>query len=73
MKTNKTVQELIEFRTEYGLSRALMSGMFGISRFTLRNWEQGVRTPINPGLIDKILKLVELDPKRNIQFLKDNA
>lgn len=50
----KKIRELI------GLSQGDFAIMFGISRSTLQNWEQGIRQPTGPA--KALLKIVEADP-----------
>jgi putative transcriptional regulator len=48
-------------RERYGLSQAKFSALMGISVATLRNWEQGRRTP--EGSARVLLRVVEKHPE----------
>jgi putative transcriptional regulator len=48
-------------RKRLGLSQAEFSARFGIPPGTLRDWEQGRRTPEGPARV--LLKVIENDPK----------
>lgn len=48
-------------RKRLGLSQAEFSARFGIPPGTLRDWEQGRRSPEGPARV--LLKVIENDPK----------
>lgn len=48
-------------RTRAGLSQAAFAARIGVSMHTLRNWEQGRRTPEGPARV--LLALLERNPR----------
>ena len=44
-------QDVKAIRLRFGLSQSDFAAMLGISRGTLRNWEQGRRTPVGPASV----------------------
>ena len=54
-------------RAKLGASQAEFALMFGVSVATLRNWEQGRRTPDGPALA--LLRVAARNPKVVIQAL----
>jgi len=54
-------------RAKLGASQAEFALMIGVSVATLRNWEQGRRTPDGPALA--LLRVVARNPKAVIQAL----
>ena len=48
-------------RERLGISQAAFARMFGVSVWTLRNWEQGRRRPEGPARA--LLRFIELDPE----------
>lgn len=56
-------------RRKTGLSQQQFCATFGISLGTLRNWEQGLRTPHGPARV--LLKVVDRNPKAVIETLAD--
>jgi putative transcriptional regulator len=48
-------------RKRLGMSQAEFAARFGIPPGTLRDWEQGRRTPEGPARV--LLKVIETDPK----------
>lgn len=55
-------------RERTGTSQETFAALINISAKTLKNWEQGQRTPTGPARV--LLKLVEKDPKRIIKLLR---
>ncbi len=58
-------------RAKLGASQAEFALMIGVSVATLRNWEQGRRTPEGPALA--LLRVAARDPKAVIQALHSDA
>ena len=56
-----------EVRAKLGASQAEFALMIGVSVATLRNWEQGRRTPEGPALA--LLRVAARNPKAEIQAL----
>jgi putative transcriptional regulator len=56
-----------EVRAKLGASQAEFALMIGVSVATLRNWEQGRRTPDGPALA--LLRVAARNPKAVIQAL----
>lgn len=54
-------------RAKLGTSQAEFALMIGVSAATLRNWEQGRRTPDGPALA--LLRVAARDPKAVIEAL----
>jgi putative transcriptional regulator len=54
-------------RRKTGMSQQRFCATFGISLGTLRNWEQGLRTPRGPARV--LLKIVDRNPKAVIDTL----
>ncbi len=54
-------------RRKTGMSQQRFCATVGISLGTLRNWEQGLRTPRGPARV--LLKIVDLNPKAVIDTL----
>ena len=55
-------------RDKTGMSQQQFCAAFGISLGTLRNWEQGLRTPRGPARV--LLKVVDREPETVIRALK---
>lgn len=55
-------------REQTGTSQKAFAELINISAKTLKNWEQGQRTPTGPARV--LLKLVEKDPKGIIKLLR---
>jgi putative transcriptional regulator len=58
-------------RGRLGRSQAEFALMIGVSVATLRNWEQGRRTPEGPALA--LLRVVSAEPKAVVRALKGAA
>lgn len=58
-------------RAKLGASQAEFALMIGVSVATLRNWEQGRRTPEGPALA--LLRVAERNPKAVIQALHSES
>ncbi len=54
-------------RTGLGLTQAEFAALFGVSVHTLRNWEQGRRTPEGPACA--LLKVIEKEPEAALRAL----
>lgn len=54
-------------RTGLGLTQAAFAALFGVSVHTLRNWEQGRRTPEGPACA--LLKVIEREPEAALRAL----
>ena len=54
-------------RTRLGLTQAGFAALFGVSVHTLRNWEQGRRTPEGPARA--LLKVIEREPEAALRAL----
>ena len=59
--------EVKKIRDQYGLSQDKFAILMGISTATLRNWEQGRRTPDGPALA--LLRVAARNPKAVIEAL----
>jgi len=58
-------------RRKTGMSQQRFCATFGISLGTLRNWEQGLRSPRGPARV--LLKVVDKNPQAIIETLeRDN-
>jgi putative transcriptional regulator len=55
-------------RAKLGASQSEFALMIGVSVATLRNWEQGRRTPEGPALV--LLKVAEKNPKAVVEALQ---
>jgi putative transcriptional regulator len=55
-------------RDKTGMSQQQFCAAFGISLGTLRNWEQGLRSPRGPARV--LLKVVDREPETVIRALK---
>lgn len=58
---------IAELRRSMGLTQTDLAGLIGVPVSTLRNWEQGRRTPRGPALA--LLTAVERDPLHVIKAL----
>lgn len=54
-------------RTRLDLTQAEFAALFGVSVHTLRNWEQGRRTPEGPARA--LLKVIEQEPEAALRAL----
>lgn len=52
--------DIKEVRTKTGLSQTQFAQKLNISPKTLRNWEQGIRTPTGPAMT--LIKLLDKNP-----------
>ena len=59
-----------EIREELGQSQSAFAELLNISLGTLRNWEQGRRTPQGPA--KSLLKIVEHMPKQSLKILRQS-
>jgi putative transcriptional regulator len=53
--------DALAVRRRLGLSQAAFAGMFGVSVWTLRNWEQGRRRPDGPARA--LLRVIDREPE----------
>lgn len=60
--------QIKSIREKTGTSQETFAALINISAKTLKNWEQGQRTPTGPARA--LLKLVEKDPKGIIKLLQ---
>ena len=59
--------DVVAVRTKLGVSQPEFAMMIGVSVATLRNWEQGRRTPDGPALA--LLRVAARDPKAVVNAL----
>ncbi|MFA6013111.1 MAG: NadS family protein [Desulfobacteraceae bacterium] len=62
--------QIKSIRERTGASQEAFAAMLNISPKTLKNWEQGQRTPTGPARV--LLKLVEKNPKGIVKLLQGN-
>ena len=55
-------------RVRLGMSQAELSNHIHVSTETIRNWEQGKRTPTGPA--KALLKILHKQPKADLKALK---
>jgi putative transcriptional regulator len=59
--------DVVATRGKLGLSQEQFAAAFGVSLGTVRNWEQGRRTPDGPALV--LLTVIEKSPRAVLRAL----
>ena len=67
----KPALDVKAIRKRTGLSQTKFAKRFGFAPGTLRNWEQGIRTPQGP--TRALLRIIDREPKLALRAMEDEA
>jgi len=66
-EVKRDLPDIRELREELGMERNEFAAAFNLSKYSVRNWELGMREPRGPALT--LLQMIQADPWRAYKML----